>query len=147
MKGLIQRVTRACVQVEEETVGRIGPGLLLFLGVEKGDSEVQVERLCQRVLRYRVFPDGKGRMNCSLLDSGGALLVVPQFTLAADTQRGNRPSFSPAAPPEDGERCFGQFLTSAREVLGVDRVSAGRFGADMAVSLENDGPVTFLLQG
>lgn len=146
MKGLIQRVTHARVQVEGETIGVIGPGLLLFLGVEKGDGDTQAERLCRRVLHYRLFPDNSGRMNHSLLDSGGSLLVVPQFTLAADTQRGNRPSFSPAAPPDEGERLFRRFLEQAGDALGPARTSAGRFGADMAVALENDGPVTFLLQ-
>ncbi|KPV39659.1 D-tyrosyl-tRNA(Tyr) deacylase [Thiohalorhabdus denitrificans] len=144
MIGLLQRVTEARVTVAGEAVGAIGPGLVVLVGVERGDGEAQVERLLERLLGYRVFPDEEGRMNRSLRDTGGGLLLVPQFTLAADTQKGTRPSFGTAAPPEEGERLFGHLLERAREAH--DPVAAGRFGADMEVSLTNDGPVTFWLQ-
>jgi D-tyrosyl-tRNA(Tyr) deacylase len=142
--ALLQRVTEARVDVGGETVGAIGAGLLVMLGVERGDGDAQIERLVERVLGYRVFPDAEGRMNRSLADTGGGLLVVPQFTLAADTDKGTRPSFTPAAPPEDGERLYERFVVLARERHPT--VATGRFGADMKVHLVNDGPVTFRLR-
>lgn len=144
MIGLLQRVSGASVEVGGETVGRIGPGLLVLLGVQRGDGEAQAERLVERLLGYRVFADEQGRMNRSLRDVGGGLLLVPQFTLAADTARGARPSFTPAAPPDEGRRLFEHALAHA---LGRHPVVAcGRFGADMKVALVNDGPVTFWLE-
>jgi D-aminoacyl-tRNA deacylase len=142
--GLLQRVREARVEVDGATVGAIGTGLLVLIGVERHDAEAQAERLLERLLNYRVFPDAEGRMNRSLRDTGGGLLLVPQFTLPADTRKGNRPSFTPAAPPEEGERLFGYLLARAREQHA--EVAAGCFGADMQVHLVNDGPVTFWLQ-
>ncbi|MFP4616455.1 MAG: D-aminoacyl-tRNA deacylase [Thiohalorhabdus sp.] len=127
-----------------ETVGAIGPGLAVLVGVERGDGAAQAERLLERLLGYRVFPDEEGRMNRSLRDTGGGLLLVPQFTLAADTRKGTRPSFGTAAPPEEGERLFGSLLEQAQGAHAP--VAAGRFGADMQVALVNDGPVTFWLR-
>jgi len=144
MIGLLQRVKRARVEVDGECVGEIGAGLLVFVGVERGDARPQADRLLGRVLDYRVFADANGRMNLSLRDVGGGLLLVPQFTLAADTRKGNRPSFTPAATPEDGRAWFDYVLARARECH--PHVASGRFGADMQVSLINDGPVTFWLQ-
>jgi len=146
MIGLLQRVSRASVEVDGAVVGRIGAGLLVLLAVEPDDSEADADSLVDRLLRYRVFPDDAGRMNLSLTDSGGSVLLVPQFTLAADTRRGLRPSFTSAAPPALGETLFGRAVDAARRRLGDPRVAAGRFGAHMQVSLTNDGPVTFLLQ-
>lgn len=143
MIGLLQRVTDASVRIAGETVGCIDTGLLVLVGVERGDGEPEAERLLERLLGYRVFADAEGRMNRSLADTGGGLLLVPQFTLAADTRKGMRPSFTPAAPPQEGERLFAFLLDAARARHG--RVESGRFGADMAVSLTNDGPVTFWL--
>ncbi|MFO8026026.1 D-aminoacyl-tRNA deacylase [Thiohalophilus sp.] len=144
MIALIQRVTTAAVHVRGELIGEIGPGLLAFIGIEQGDSESQVERLLQRLLGYRVFADAQGKMNLGLEDTGGGLLLVPQFTLAADTRKGMRPSFSRAAAPDEGERLFNLLLVQARRQHAP--VAAGRFGADMQVSLVNEGPVTFWLQ-
>lgn len=144
MIGLLQRVTEARVIVAGETVGRIGRGLLVLIGVERGDGEAQADRLLERLLGYRVFPDADGRMNLSVSDIGGGLLLVPQFTLPADTRKGLRPSFTPAAAPEDGERLFDRLVACAR--ARHSDVATGRFGADMQVSLTNDGPVTFWLQ-
>lgn len=144
MIGLLQRVTRARVEVADETVGAIGPGLLVLVGVERGDAEVQADRLLERLLGYRVFSDEAGKMNLSLQQTGGGLLLVPQFTLVADTKKGMRPSFTPAAEPEDGRRMFEYLAARARQSHPV--VATGRFGADMQVSLINDGPVTFWLQ-
>lgn len=149
MIGLLQRVTRASVTVDEHVVGEIGHGLLVLVGVEHGDSNAQVERLLERLLGYRVFPDVNGKMNLSLRDlaeKGGeaGLLLVPQFTLAADTQKGMRPGFSSAASPEQGEELFDYLLTRAKHLHTT--LSSGRFGANMQVSLINDGPVTFWLQ-
>lgn len=144
MIGLLQRVSRARVEIEGETLASIGPGLLVLVGVERGDAEAQAERLLQRLLGYRVFPDAAGRMNLSLHDTGGALLLVPQFTLAADTAKGTRPGFSGAAEPVLGQQLFEHLLGCARAAHG--EVAAGRFGADMQVSLTNDGPVTFWLR-
>jgi len=145
MIGLLQRVTQARVDVAGETVGRIGHGLLVLVGVERDDDEARADRLLARVLGYRVFADGAGRMNLSLEEAGGGLLLVPQFTLAADTARGMRPSFTPAAPPELGRRLFDYLVGQAR--AGGVRLESGVFGADMQVSLVNDGPVTFWLEG
>jgi D-tyrosyl-tRNA(Tyr) deacylase len=144
MIGLLQRVSSAAVTVDGECIARIGAGLLVFIAVERGDEEAQAERLIERVLGYRVFEDAEARMNRSLLDTGGDLLLVSQFTLAADTRKGTRPSFTPAAEPEQGRRLFDHCVACAsRHSL---RVAQGRFGADMQVSLVNDGPVTLLLR-
>ncbi len=144
MIGLLQRVTEARVTVEGEVVGDIGPGLLVLVGVEKADGPAQADRLLERLLGYRVFEDATGRMNLSLRDVGGGLLLVPQFTLAADTHKGRRPSFDPAAPPEQGRRLFEYLLNQA--LAAHSPVASGRFGAHMQVALVNDGPVTFWLQ-
>lgn len=144
MIGLLQRVTRASVSVDGRVVGAIGPGLLVLVGVEKGDAEPQAERLLARLLCYRVFPDDQGRMNRSLADVGGGLLLVSQFTLAADTHKGTRPSFSSAAPPDEARRLFDYLVTRARAAHA--EVAAGEYGAHMAVALVNDGPVTFWLR-
>ena len=141
---LLQRVKHSQVTVNERLVGRIDTGLMALVGVEKGDDEVKADRLLQRLLGYRVFPDEQDRMNLSLTDICGGLLLVSQFTLAADTRKGMRPSFTPAAPPEEGARLFNYFVDRAKDVHGV--VETGEFGADMQVSLVNDGPVTFWLQ-
>ena len=145
MIGLLQRVSRGEVQVDGATVGRIERGLVVLLAVEPTDAEAQVDRLMDRVVHYRVFEDEAGRMNLSLLDTGGALLLVPQFTLAADTSKGLRPSFTSAASPELGRRLFDYAVTRARARLG-ERVATGQFGAHMQLSLTNDGPVTFWLR-
>lgn len=144
MIGLLQRVRKARVEVADETVGAIGTGLLVLTGVERGDTEAQARRLLERLLNYRVFADAEGRMNLSVQDIDGGLLLVPQFTLAADTRKGNRPSFTRAASPQEGERLFNYLVNEAR--IRYSRVATGRFGADMQVSLVNDGPVTFWLQ-
>jgi D-tyrosyl-tRNA(Tyr) deacylase len=144
MIALLQRVSEARVDVAGATVGAIGPGLLVLLGVERGDGDAAATRLVERVLGYRVFEDDDGRMNRSLADTGGGLLVVPQFTLAADTRKGTRPSFTPAAAPEEGQRLYERFVALARE--RHEEVATGRFGADMQVHLVNDGPVTIWLQ-
>jgi D-tyrosyl-tRNA(Tyr) deacylase len=144
MIGLIQRVSEASVVVEGSTVGQIGRGLLVLVGVEKQDDETTAKRLLDRILSYRVFPDAEGKMNLSLTDIGGELLLVPQFTLAADTHKGTRPSFSSAAAPELGAELFASIVRMARE--SHPKVETGLFGADMKVSLVNDGPVTFWLQ-
>ena len=144
MIALIQRVTGAAVRVGGETVGEIGPGVLALVGVERGDGEEQAVRLSQKILNYRLFADAAGKMNLSLLDVKGGLLVVPQFTLAADTSSGTRAGFSKAASPEDGELFFEKFVFHVREKL--PKVQTGRFRSHMQVSLVNDGPVTFWLQ-
>jgi D-tyrosyl-tRNA(Tyr) deacylase len=144
MIALIQRVTQARVQVAGQTVGEIGPGLLALIGVVRGDGHGQATRLLQRLLDYRVFPDAAGRMNRSLRDCGGGLLLVPQFTLAADTTAGNRPGFSTAAEPDLARELFGQLLVAARKAH--PGTASGEFGAHMQVSLVNDGPVTFWLE-
>ncbi|HJY76775.1 MAG TPA: D-aminoacyl-tRNA deacylase [Burkholderiales bacterium] len=143
MIALIQRVTEAAVSVGGERVAAIGPGILALVGVERDDGEAQAERLAERVLGYRIFPDAQGRMNVSLVEAAGALLAVPQFTLVADTRKGTRPSFSSGASPQEGKRLFDRFVEAARRQA---RVETGRFGAEMRVSLVNDGPVTFWLQ-
>ena len=144
MIALIQRVTEARVEVDGSVVGAIGRGILALVGVERGDTQSQAERLAERVLGYRIFPDAEGKMNLSLQDIGGELLAVPQFTLAADTKTGSRAGFSTAASPDEGRRLFDRFvfLSSQKQI----HVKTGRFGADMKVSLVNDGPVTFWLQ-
>jgi D-tyrosyl-tRNA(Tyr) deacylase len=142
--GLLQRVTSARVEVAGETVGAIDRGLLVLVGVERCDEAAQAARLLERLLGYRVFPDALGRMNLSLRDIDGGLLLVPQFTLAADTRKGTRASFTPAAPPEQGARLFDHLVILAN--AAHPRVATGRFGADMQVSLVNDGPVTFWLE-
>jgi D-tyrosyl-tRNA(Tyr) deacylase len=142
--ALIQRVAAASVVVDEETVGAIGPGILALVGVERSDGEAEASRLAERVATYRIFADEAGKMNRSLLDVGGSLLAVSQFTLVADTNSGTRPSFSTGAAPEEGRRCFDVFVSCMRE-KSVE-VQTGRFGAHMKVSLVNDGPVTFWLQ-
>lgn len=143
MIGLLQRVSEASVDVEGRRVAEIGHGLLVLVGVERGDGEAQVERLLERLLTYRVFPDADGRMNLSLLDTGGDLLLVPQFTLAADTRKGTRAGFSTAAAPEEGRRLFEALVARARQRLA--QVATGEFGAHMQVALVNEGPVTFWL--
>ena len=143
MLALIQRVTRARVTVADEVVGAIGPGLLALVAVEPGDGERQVQRICERLLGYRIFDDEHGRMNRSLADTGGGLLLVSQFTLAADTRKGMRPGFSTAATPDEGRRWFDRLVEIARCRHPV--VETGRYGAHMQVELVNDGPATFLL--
>jgi D-tyrosyl-tRNA(Tyr) deacylase len=145
MIGLLQRVSEAQVTVDGAVIGSIAGGLLVFLAVEAGDTATQADRLIERLVGYRVFADPAGRMNLSLRDTRGGLLLVPQFTLAADTDTGMRPSFGSAAPPEQGRALFERATTRARSQLG-DRVASGRFGAHMQVRLTNDGPVTFLLR-
>ena len=159
MIALLQRVSEAAVLVNENVadetgiqsrdgtdvvVSQIGAGMLAFVAVEKGDGPSQANRLLQRLLAWRMFSDAKGRMNLNLAQAGGGLLLVPQFTLAADTDSGNRPSFTPAAPPEEGEQMFNLLVERAREAYPV--VAAGIFGAEMKVHLVNDGPATFWLQ-
>jgi D-tyrosyl-tRNA(Tyr) deacylase len=144
MIGLLQRVANARVDVDRETVGEIGRGLLVLVAVHREDSERDVARLAERILSYRVFPDDEGRMNRSVVDEGGALLLVPQFTLAADTRKGTRASFTRAAAPEKGEALFRQLVAICRERL--ETVETGQFGANMQVALVNDGPVTFWLE-
>ena len=144
MIGLIQRVNRASVEVDNQEIASINKGILLLLGVEKEDQLSQADRLLQRVITYRIFEDTTGRMNKSLLDISGELLIVPQFTLPADTKKGTRPSFAPAAPPALGEQLFDYFVEQSKIKLG--KIQAGQFGADMQVSLINNGPVTFWLQ-
>jgi D-tyrosyl-tRNA(Tyr) deacylase len=144
MLALIQRVTQARVEVEGTTVGAIGPGLLALVGIEPGDGEPQVARMTERLLGYRVFADARGRMNLGLAQAGGGLLLVSQFTLAADTASGMRPGFQTAAPPALAEPLFNRLVERCRAAHPV--VETGRFGAHMVVSLVNDGPVTFLLR-
>lgn len=145
MIGLLQRVREARVDVGEELVGRIGPGLLVLIGVQRADREQNAARLLERLLGYRVFEDAAGKMNLSLRDTAGEMLLVPQFTLAADTRKGRRPGFSNAADPAQGRRLFEHLLQLAR--VELPGVQCGRFGTDMQVALVNDGPVTFWLEG
>jgi D-tyrosyl-tRNA(Tyr) deacylase len=145
MLSLIQRVTQASVAVEGQVVGSIGPGLLALVAVEPGDTDAQIGRMAERLLGYRVFADDAGRMNRSLTDTGGGLLLVSQFTLAADTRAGMRPSFTTAAPPDEAERGFNRLVEACRQAHRGG-VETGRFGAHMVISLVNDGPVTFLLR-
>ena len=144
MIGLLQRVSHARVEVDGASVGAIGAGLLVLVCAERGDGEAEADRLLERLLGYRVFGDAEGKMNLSLRDVQGGLLLVPQFTLAADTHKGMRPSFTPAAAPAEGERLFDYFAAQAR--AAYPRVETGRFGAHMQVSLTNDGPVTIWLR-
>ena len=144
MIGLIQRVAEARVEVDNKTAARIDRGILALIGVEKQDESATARRLAQRIIQYRIFADADGKMNLSLQDTGGELLLVPQFTLPADTRKGNRPSFSSAAPPETGERLFLELADYGAR--GSNNVQTGMFGANMQVSLTNDGPVTFWLQ-
>ncbi|MFO8047028.1 MAG: D-aminoacyl-tRNA deacylase [Halomonas sp.] len=144
MKALLQRVTRASVAVEGRTVGAIGHGLLALVGVEKGDDEAAADRLLHKLLRFRVFSDADDKMNLDLQQVDGGLLLVSQFTLAADTRKGLRPSFSSAAPPDEGHRLFHYLLQQAEAAW--PKVESGEFAANMEVSLVNDGPVTFLLE-
>ncbi|HAD32382.1 MULTISPECIES: D-aminoacyl-tRNA deacylase [unclassified Methylophaga] len=145
MIALLQRVSQADVTINEnQTIAQIGQGLLVLIGIEKTDTIAVADRLLKRILNYRVFSDADDKMNLSLLDIKGDLLLVPQFTLPADTRKGNRPSFTPAAPPEQGKQLFDYLLAQAR--LQTVTVEAGQFAADMQVSLTNDGPVTFWLQ-
>ncbi|MEJ6743507.1 MAG: D-aminoacyl-tRNA deacylase [Porticoccaceae bacterium] len=145
MLGLIQRVSSASASIDNTVVGTIDQGLLLLLGIEKTDLEAAADKLLQKILNYRVFADSEGKMNLSLRDIGGELLVVSQFTLAADTNKGLRPSFSSAASPEQAEELYDYFLTQAATALNT-QIQSGRFGADMQVMLHNDGPVTFMLR-
>jgi D-aminoacyl-tRNA deacylase len=144
VRALIQRVTRASVAVQGEVIGRTGPGLLVLICAMQGDTGAGADRLSAKIARLRIFRDEAGRMNRSILDTGGSALVISQFTLAADTSRGNRPGFSAAAPPQEGERLYQQFA-AALAGQGI-AVETGRFGADMAVELVNDGPVTIWME-
>lgn len=144
MIGLLQRVDGAAVEVDGREIARIGRGLLVLVGVERGDTEATADRLLERLAGYRVFADGEGRMNLSVIDAGGGLLLVPQFTLAADTAKGQRPGFSRAAEPAQAERLFGYMAKRAEK--RVPGAGSGRFGAHMRVSLVNDGPVTFWIR-
>jgi len=142
--GLLQRVSSARVDIGPDTVGAIGAGLMVLIGVERGDTERTGDRLVERLVGYRVFPDDRGKMNLSVADVGAGLLLVPQFTLPADTRKGARPSLSGAAPPDEGQRLFEHVVRRARALHPL--VESGRFGAHMKVSLTNDGPVTFTLR-
>lgn len=144
MIALIQRVKRASVEVDDAIVGEIGPGLLALIGIQREDDSSKARRLLDKLLAYRVFGDETGRMNRSLSDTGGSLLLVSQFTLAADTKKGARPSFTPAAPPEEARELFDHLVELAQAAHPA--VATGEFGADMQVSLVNDGPVTFWLE-
>lgn len=144
MIALIQRVTHAKVEVDNKTIAKIGSGILLLLGVEKADTEANANTLLHKVINYRIFEDENGKMNLSLLESEGELLIVPQFTLSANTNKGMRPSFASAAPPDKGKLYYNHFIKQARD--SVHTVATGEFGADMQVSLTNNGPVTFWLQ-
>ncbi|AVS63410.1 D-tyrosyl-tRNA(Tyr) deacylase [Paracidovorax avenae] len=144
MMGLLQRVREARVEIDGATVGRIGPGLLVLVCAERGDTEAQADRLLDKLLKLRIFADEAGKMNRSVQDTGGGLLLVSQFTLAADTRGGNRPSFTQAAAPDDGRRLYDHFVERARALHPV--VETGRFAAEMQVHLVNDGPVTIPLR-
>ena len=144
MRALIQRVSHAQVQVEKQTLGAIQQGILALIGIFKNDDKAQANRLLERILQYRIFPDAAGKMNLSLQDLQGGLLVVPQFTLAADTQKGTRPGFSTAMPPEQSAQLFDYFVSQAQ--AAHQPVATGQFGANMQVTLCNDGPVTFILE-
>jgi len=144
MLGLIQRVSHASVEVDGEVVGDIGRGILLLLGLQREDTEESAKKLLHKVMHYRIFPDENDKMNLNVQQAGGGLLVVSQFTLAADTRKGLRPSFTTSAPPEQAEALYDYFLAQAAELC--PQVAAGVFGANMQVSLCNDGPVTFMLE-
>ena len=143
MKALLQRVSQAKVDVDGQCIGKIDGGIMLLLGVDKGDDQAKADQLLHKVLHYRFFSDAEGKMNLNVQQAGGSVLIVSQFTLAADTRKGLRPSFSSAAPPAIGEELYDYFVTQAS---GQIQVATGQFGADMQVSLTNDGPVTFLLE-
>lgn len=144
MKALLQRVVEAQVFVDQEVIGQIGPGMVVLLGIAKGDTDARADRLAERLLTYRVFEDEQGRMNRSILEAGGAFLVISQFTLVADVAKGTRPSFSTAAEPALAESLYQTFVE--RLAISGLTVETGRFGAQMLVSIHNDGPVTFLLE-
>lgn len=144
MKALLQRVSRASVTVDSESVGEIGEGLLVLLGLDRGDDRAAADRMLRKLLAYRVFADREGRMNCSVVDVHGGVLLVSQFTLSADTSKGLRPGFSSAMPPQEAEPLYDYLLAQLRGSHPV--VASGQFGADMQISLVNDGPVTFLLE-
>ena len=144
MRALLQRVSRASVTVDGDMVGEIGPGLLILICAMGGDTEAQADRLAAKIAKLRIFPDDAGKMNLSVRDAGGAALVVSQFTLAADTSRGNRPGFSTAAAPVEGERLY-EYFAGRMQAEGME-VAQGRFGADMKVALVNDGPVTIWME-
>lgn len=144
MIGLLQRVSQAFIEINHQRVAGIGQGLVVLVGVEKHDEQAQADRLLERILGYRVFADAEGKMNLSLSDINAELLWVPQFTLAADTRKGMRPSFTPAAAPDKGQQLFDYLVGQSKKFH--ERIAAGCFGADMQVSLTNDGPVTFWLQ-
>jgi len=144
MKALIQRVTQASVEIDDECVGAIDEGLMLLLGIERHDTPELADKLCDKVMAYRIFPDDAGRMNRSLKDINGGMLVVSQFTLVADTSKGTRPGFSKGATPEHGKALYDYFVAQSKQHLA--QVQSGRFGADMRVSLVNNGPVTFMLE-
>jgi D-tyrosyl-tRNA(Tyr) deacylase len=143
--GLLQRVSEASVSVDDAVIAAIGPGLLVLVGVERGAGPAEAKRLAQRLVQYRVFPDAAGRMNLSVAEAGGGVLLVPQFTLAADTEKGNRPGFLRAADPATGSVLFDGLADEVDDALGA-RAGRGRFGASMQVALINDGPVTFWLR-
>lgn len=145
MLGLIQRVSHAKVDVDGVTIGAIDRGVLLLLGVQKADVECSADKLLHKVLHYRIFPDDEGKMNLNVQQAGGGLLIVPQFTLAADTKKGLRPSFTASAPPLQAENLYDYFVARAKQTFPA--VATGSFGADMQVTLCNDGPVTFMLEG
>jgi len=144
MKAVIQRVASASVAVEDNIVGQIGPGIMVLLGVEKGDAEAQADWLAEKIITLRIFSDDTGKMNLSLKDINGGLLIVSQFTLAGNCAKGRRPSFDTAAPPDEGKRLYEYFVNAAKQT-GVP-VETGIFQADMQVALVNDGPVTFILE-
>ena len=143
MRALLQRVSAARVEVNATTIGEIGPGLLILICAMQEDTEAEADKLAAKIAKLRIFQDEDGRMNRSVRDIDGSALIVSQFTLAADTRRGNRPGFSAAAPPDEGERLY-EYFTAQVQAQGIP-VATGRFGADMAVSLTNDGPVTIWL--
>lgn len=144
MKAVVQRVQHASVVVDGQIVGEIGQGLLVLLGVAKNDNQAVADKLLNKVLDYRIFPDADDKMNLSLKNIGGELLVVSQFTLVADTNKGLRPSFSAAAPPELGRELYEYWVKEAEK--SIKNIATGQFGSDMQVSLQNDGPVTFILE-
>ncbi len=146
MRGLIQRVTRASVTVDQQRVGDINQGILLLLGVERDDDEAALDKLLNKLINYRIFSDDDGKMNLSLSDIGGEILVISQFTLAADTKKGLRPGFSNAASPQVAEALYDKFVETLRQQPAITKVATGIFAADMKVELLNDGPVTFLLE-